>query len=98
VTALVVQDVCGGTLMRTVATLPDGFAESHYATMIEHGVFIDLTEEQFPEGTKFGPWEERTRDYVLSFPETRDRYQALAQRLNEIRTLERIDAFGESVG
>lgn len=94
ITALVVQDAIGGGLVRTVATTPDGREESHYATIHEHGVIIDLTASQFPEGTEFGPWEARTREYVLSYPETVERYLTFARRLNEIRTLEKLRALG----
>lgn len=92
ITAIVVQDCIGGMLVRTVATLPDGTEVSHYATMHEHGVIIDLTDSQFPEGTTFGPWEERTREYVFSFPETVVRYQTIIRRLNELRTLQKVSA------
>lgn len=96
ITALVVQDCFDDSkLIRTVATLPDGSTESHYATMVEHGVFIDLTDSQFPEGTKYGPWEDRSREYVTSFPETRARYQLLCKRMNELRTLDNLARFGE---
>lgn len=92
VTACIIQDCMDGRLIRTVATLPDGSTESHYANLIDHDVIVDLTEDQFPEGTTFGPWEERARDYVLSYPRTRERYLTLVRRLNEIRTLERVAA------
>lgn len=90
ITALVVQDCIGGDLVRTIASLPDGTAESHYANLLDHGVILDLTESQFPEGTTFGPWEERTRVYVLSYPKTLARYLKIVQRLNELRTLDRV--------
>ncbi len=91
VTALVVQDCCGGDLVRTIATLPDGTTESHYANFIgDEEVIYDLTEQQFPEGTEFGEWEQRERGYVLSFPDTQQRYVTLCRRLNEIRVLDQM--------
>jgi hypothetical protein len=95
VTALLVQDCIGGILVRTMATLPDGTSESHYATMDDvSGVIFDLTEVQFPEGTTFGPWESREREYVLSFDPTAERYQLLLQRVNEVQTIERVQIIG----
>lgn len=94
ITACVVQDCIGGTIVRTVAMLPDGSEESHYATIHDHGVIIDLTESQFPTDTVFGPWEERTREYVLGFAGTRSRYDKMVRRLNELRTLERVQKIG----
>jgi hypothetical protein len=64
--------------------------------MIEHDIIFDLTDSQFPEGTTFGPWEERTREYVLGFPETNARYMALCRRLNEVRTVEKVVGFAEA--
>lgn len=92
ITALLVQDCLEGTLIRTVATKPDGSEESHYANLLEHDVIFDLTDSQFPPGTEFGPWEERTREYVLSFEPTRERYAALLRRCNELRTLDKVAA------
>jgi hypothetical protein len=90
ITAVIVQDCIGGKLIRTVATKPDGTEESHYANLLDNGVEYDLTASQFPEGTEFGPWEERTREYVLGYPATKARYFALVRRLNECRTLDTI--------
>lgn len=94
ITAVVVQDAYGGNLIRTMVTKPDGTEESHYANLLEHGVIFDCTATQFPEGCEFGPWEERTRDYVLSFPETNRRYMLLVQRLNEVATIEVVTETG----
>jgi len=94
ITACVVQDCLGGRIIRTEATLPGGNTESHYANLLEHDVILDLTESQFPEGTVFGSWEERTREYVLGFPTTNARYLRLVQRLNELRTLQKVQAAG----
>jgi hypothetical protein len=94
VTALVVQAVSEGKLIRTTVTLPDGTTESHYANLVGHGVIIDLTDEQFPAGSTFAAWEERDRDYVLSFPDTVRRYNVLTRRLNEVRTIEVVKDHG----
>ncbi len=94
VTACVVQDMIGGMLVRTVVTLPDGTEESHYANMDGNAVIIDLTDSQFPEGSEFGPWEERTREYVLGFQPTLDRYTLLKQRIMEVQTIDMVQMVG----
>ena len=77
VTALVVQDLFGGQLLRAQVE-----GASHYWNELEGGTQIDLTREQF-ESNDFrpGPIETRSRDYVLSFPSTRSRYDQLHFRL-----------------
>lgn len=77
VTALVVQDKLGGVLLR--AKVGD---VSHYWNRTDHGDEIDLTREQFPDGTEIGPGAERSREYVLSFPDTERRYQRLRERVS----------------
>lgn len=76
VTALVVQDLAGGTLVRS-----DVEGLSHYWNRLADGTEIDLTRSQFPNNVVIGHGDERTRDYVLSFPATVRRYNTLLQRL-----------------
>lgn len=78
VTALNVQDIYGGKLMRAVVN-----GDSHYWNVTPDGQEIDLTKDQF--GGEFEPIDvqERARFYVLSFPETAKRYHLLAARMNE---------------
>lgn len=76
ITALLIQERFGGTLRRCKANLPDGQSISHYFNLID-GRMVDLTRQQFPAGTTFTADEERTREYVLSFPETAKRYGRL---------------------
>lgn len=90
VTAVVVYDCVGGRIIRTLATTPSGIVESHYANLLDNGVILDLTESQFPEGTKFAAWEERTKNYIISYPNTNRRYLTLVRRLNELRTLDTV--------
>jgi len=84
VTALLIQDACGGTLVRTNAYTPGNDAPiGHYFVRMADGVHIDLTRNQFPEGTTFSEnTEERSREYVLD-PKfsTRKRYRLLKRRL-----------------
>jgi hypothetical protein len=72
VTALVVQDFLGGDLLRSVVQ-----EVSHYWNRLPTGEEIDLTRVQFGIGISVPPGEERSREHVLSFPETRYRYRAL---------------------
>ncbi|MGK8487845.1 YunG family protein [Nocardia asiatica] len=86
VTACVVQDYLGGYILNTVATLPDNETVSHYFNIVD-GKTIDLTRQQFPEGTIFTkPAEKRgrypsTREYCLSYESTRLRYEKLRSRV-----------------
>lgn len=75
VTALVVQDELGGELLRAVV---DGV--SHYWNRLPDGSELDLTRDQFPVWVR-GPTELRSRVYVLSYPDTRKRYDRLCARL-----------------
>jgi len=75
VTALVVQDALGGRIIRTVVG-----GTSHYFNLLPDGAEVDLTAEQFGERLVRDGHEERTRDYLLSFPDTAQRYAALKER------------------
>ncbi len=88
VTALVVNDYLGGTIIRTEAILPNGKTVSHYFNLVD-GEEIDLTRSQFPSGTIFTDYQimrngQPTRDYALSFPETTRRYNLLKNRVNNL--------------
>lgn len=76
VSALIVQDRLGGDLLRAVVC-----GESHYWNRLPDGTEIDLTRSQF---AVFDPIEVTvaSRDYVLSFAETRRRYELLRQRVS----------------
>jgi hypothetical protein len=77
VTALVVQDYLGGDLMRCEVE-----GTSHYWNLVD-GVEIDLTRSQF---NHFLPRHiaVRSRDYVLSSPDTMRRYETLRARVARI--------------
>ncbi len=77
VTALIVQDLFGGELLRTIAN-----GESHYYNSID-GQIVDLTRAQFDEPLMLEEPVERERDYVLGFPVTEGRYRILLNRLLE---------------
>jgi hypothetical protein len=93
VTACLVQDVLGGEILWAAATTPDGARHSHYFNRLEDGIVLDLTCDQFPAGTEFAPRGgcaktsgsdgstfSTTRDYILSFPSTRYRYEQLRDK------------------
>lgn len=81
VTALIVQDMLGGILLRTVIQ-----GESHYFNQLPDGENVDLTLQQFEDpfidGAKF-ECEERSREYVLSFLPTLARYSRLLTRFSD---------------
>lgn len=78
ITALIVNDYFGGKIMRCMAS-----TGSHYYNLIGNEI-IDLTVEQFlieiPE-YEFG--QERTREYLLSNDDTRNRYTRLLYNLKQ---------------
>jgi hypothetical protein len=79
VTALVVQDFLGGHLLRGKVG-----SVSHYWNLLPSGQQVDLTIGQF--GTSKPTIRDiagRTRDYVLSFPETQVRYKVLIERVQK---------------
>lgn len=80
VTALVVQDLFGGDLLRCEMTN----GNSHYWNRLPDGTELDLSKEQF-EFIQAQPKREtvviRERQYVLSFPNTIHRYGILLQNL-----------------
>jgi hypothetical protein len=82
ITALVVQDIFGGDLLRCPMTNGD----SHYWNRLPDGTEVDLTEEQFGF-IEARPIKEdtvvRQRDYVLSFPDTLRRYHLLKKLVGE---------------
>ena len=88
VTALIISDYLGGKLVWAEAKLPDGRAISHYFNNIRHHE-TDLTRRQFPEGTLIPEGIDKkkehatTKDYVLSFPATQQRYHILNQKVEE---------------
>jgi hypothetical protein len=76
VTALVVQEYLGGALFRgEVGPI------SHYWNQLPSGQLVDLTRVQFGDDARIDRVEPRTREYVLSHPETNHRYELLRCRV-----------------
>jgi hypothetical protein len=79
ITSLIVNDYFGGNIMRCI--MPSG---NHYFIEID-GNIIDLTVEQFQgEIPDYEHAEVRTREYLLSNPDTAHRYNLLNNRLQLI--------------
>ena len=76
VTALLVQDVAGGRLLRVM-----NGGVSHYFNEIG-GREVDLTRDQFPVWAPQGAVEERSRGYLLLNETTRTRYDLLVDRFS----------------
>lgn len=83
VTALVVQDIYGGALLRCETLEGD----SHYWNRLPNGRELDLTRAQFAHITD-EPLRDtvivRDRQYVLSYPDTMYRYGLLLTRLAKL--------------
>lgn len=75
VTALVVQDALGGTIVRASV-----HGESHYWNLLADGRELDLTRGQFHSWPDPAP-EFVTREYILSHDSTVRRYRLLAARV-----------------
>ena len=78
ITALIVNDFFGGKIMRCIAS-----SGSHYYYLID-GNIVDLTVQQFlGEIPEYESGEERTREYLLSNEDTRNRYLLLLNNLRQ---------------
>jgi len=89
VTALVVNDYLGGgEIVWAKVSLPDGRKVSHYFNKIE-GIEKDFTRGQFssaaiiPFGAPKTKGYSSTREYVLSYPATKIRYELLKRKVKE---------------
>jgi len=76
VTALVIQDLLDGDILRTEV---DGI--SHYWNRLPDGHELDLTRDQFPRFAA-GEVERRSRAHLISDEDTRRRYDILRMRVN----------------
>ena len=77
VTALIVNDFMGGKIMRCMCE-----SGSHYYNLINDKI-VDLTSEQFNKIPDYTKGEERTREYLLSNEDTKNRYKLLLERVRE---------------
>lgn len=80
ITALIVNDIFGGKIMRCMAS-----SGSHYYNLIDDKI-VDLTKEQFlDEIPKYQESEERTKEYLLSNEDTKNRYLLLKNNLEKTK-------------
>lgn len=96
VTAAIVNDYLGGKVVWAEAQLPNGTKISHYFNRISSDGeksldrFVDFTSRQFPNGTIIPLGIEKkkeftsTREYILSYPKTAERYELLKDRVKKI--------------
>jgi hypothetical protein len=86
VAACVVQDYLGGDIVNSIAILPNGEKISHYLNLID-GNYIDLTSQQFADGTTYPSPKPKTkgysstREYCLSYEDTNNRYEILKAKV-----------------
>ncbi len=86
VTSLIVNDYLGGEIVWANAILPDGRGISHYFNKI-NGLEKDFTRTQFPTGTTIPLGIPKTkefsstREYILSYATTQQRYELLKHRI-----------------
>jgi len=72
ITSLIVNDFLGGKIMRCMTSFG-----SHYYNMINNKI-IDLAKEKFKdESPNYDEGQERTREYLLSNEDTKERYLTL---------------------
>ena len=90
ITAAIVQDYLGGEIVWSPVLLSDGRTISHYYNQIDSAI-IDFTGRQFPLGTSIPEPIARTgnfattRQYILSYPQTEERYRRLKKRVERKR-------------
>ncbi len=86
VVALFVQKGFGGELLRKslTGTLFES-SGSHYYNALPNKEIVDLTQDQFKgwSGLQFLPFELRTREHLMSNPDTCKRYLLFTRRLNQ---------------
>lgn len=86
VTGCIVQDYCGGNLLRAFFDIIHNekiLNVSHYWNQLLDGSEVDLTREQFAENTIVPTGTIKERSYVLSYPDTVRRYEILKPRVEE---------------
>ncbi len=89
VTSLVIQDFCGGEILRGMYRFQDDnekFTGSHYWNRLPDGTEIDLTRCQFPKNCEISIGEPRTRQSLLSNVFTRKRYIILRLNVEKLLT------------
>jgi deoxycytidylate deaminase len=88
VVSTVAQSIFGGKLLRaSLLEVPEfAYARSHYINEFPNGEKMDFTKPQFEGKYPSLIFEEKSRDYVLSYPETAARFRLLSSRLAKVVT------------
>lgn len=87
VASVLAQDFFGGELVRYSLETVKGYEylKSHYANLLPNGEIVDFTISQYPKNIVEGlAYELRTRERVLSYPDTLRRYELLKSRFNSL--------------
>lgn len=86
VVSLVAQDYFGGELVSaSLESIPKyAHLKSHYWNRLPDGTEIDFTREQFTDELPKLDGEIKSRDYVLSYPDTKKRYDILRTKLEAL--------------
>ena len=74
VTALIVQDLFGGELFCAKVKSGPWRGSDHYWNLLPNNLEVDLTRRQFRASAEFSPAVEVSRESVLSFSDTVQRY------------------------
>lgn len=87
VVALIVQDLLGGELLRaSLEGTEFEYGKSHYWNRLQDGTEVDFTEVQFEGRKPKLVGEQRTREYVLSYEPTKQRYELLKAAVLRVLT------------
>ena len=75
--ALLVQDFFGGEILQGMVVLPSGEKVSHVWNILEEGVILDMTQDQFEPGSLIPLGKAFSREKILSKDIPNERYKAL---------------------
>ncbi|MCL5434702.1 MAG: hypothetical protein M1559_03275 [Candidatus Marsarchaeota archaeon] len=83
ITATVVHDYFGGRILRTEVKGVENVS-SHYYNQLPDGRVVDFTKQQFDSDAVFENEQERTKEYIISYPKTKERYDLLLRRMARV--------------
>ncbi len=84
IVSVLAQELFGGVILRK-SYIENGIENSHYLNKLPDNTEIDFTKDQFKGNIpNFSKTEERTKDKILSNPNTLKRYNLLISRFKKI--------------
>ncbi|MCL4373925.1 hypothetical protein M1367_03560 [Candidatus Marsarchaeota archaeon] len=83
ITATVVNDHFGGTILRTEVKGVE-HVSSHYYNQLPDGRVVDFTKQQFDSNATFENEQGRTKEYIISYPKTKERYELLLRKIEQL--------------